>query len=211
MLKTLIDDLWRTEAEYPFGNEVQTGAFLWESRYGNVVIYNSRKLNDELAWLKEKGGVKSILLCHRDEAYSNVEELKRELGARVYCPSEELREVVNRARVSAQQFNTMEADKNLQLIATPGHSPGSTCILARVGGSRILFSSDTLFLIDGVVSVAPEEGAYEVLKRSIMKVVKYKFDYLMPGLWIGEQYYRMNDDDGLTIGREAVASLEARR
>jgi glyoxylase-like metal-dependent hydrolase (beta-lactamase superfamily II) len=78
---------------------------------------------------------------------------------------------------------------DLQVIHTPGHTPGSICLYWPEGG--VLISGDLVFE-GGVGRVDLPGGDGELLKRSIREVAKLKAHYLLPGH--GE----------LVVGREAV-------
>lgn len=77
----------------------------------------------------------------------------------------------------------------LQIIHTPGHTPGSVCIYWPEG--EVLISGDLVFE-GGVGRVDLPGGDGELLKRSIRRVASLRTSYLLPGH--GE----------LVVGREDV-------
>lgn len=67
---------------------------------------------------------------------------------------------------------------NLEVISTPGHTPGSICLYDK--NKKILFSGDTLFE-DGVGRTDYPGGSKDDLYRSIKKLAKLDINYLLPG------------------------------
>lgn len=79
-------------------------------------------------------------------------------------------------------------NKVLEVIHTPGHTPGSACFLLRSGGKNILFSGDTV-LYDGRLGWQDNPYAnnhdylasLEKLNRFAIGEEKVTFDVLLPG------------------------------
>lgn len=67
---------------------------------------------------------------------------------------------------------------NLEVIHTPGHTPGSICLYERK--RKILFSGDTLFE-DGFGRTDYPGGSPEAMAASLAKLAKLDIDYLLPG------------------------------
>ncbi len=77
-----------------------------------------------------------------------------------------------------QKLKEGDIIKGLKVIYTPGHTPGSICLLNEK--NSIMFSGDTVFS-DGV-GVTDMPGGDEVaLAKSIEKLSGLKFDKLLPG------------------------------
>lgn len=69
----------------------------------------------------------------------------------------------------------------LKVMHTPGHSPGSICLLAKFENKTYLFSGDTLFL-DGAVGRSDlRGGSFDELKASLERLKNLSFDFLLPG------------------------------
>jgi glyoxylase-like metal-dependent hydrolase (beta-lactamase superfamily II) len=66
----------------------------------------------------------------------------------------------------------------LQVILTPGHSPGSLCFY--YPKEKVLISGDTLFQL-GVGRTDLPGGNLEDLARSIERLSRLETDYLLPG------------------------------
>jgi glyoxylase-like metal-dependent hydrolase (beta-lactamase superfamily II) len=69
-------------------------------------------------------------------------------------------------------------DKTLQIIHTPGHSPGSICFYWEE--KKVLISGDTVFYM-GVGRTDFQGGNIDVLADSVEKLSKLKVEYLIPG------------------------------
>lgn len=89
------------------------------------------------------------------------------------------------------KFRLKEGDKieagelELEVIHTPGHTPGSICLYDR--NKKILFSGDTIFS-DGVGRTDTPGGNEEDLVKSIEKIMGLQINTLLPGHgdWIKE-------------------------
>jgi len=88
----------------------------------------------------------------------------------------EARSRVSRALRDGELIGTGELE--LEVIHTPGHTPGSICILASTGH---LFSGDTLFAGGGVGRVDLPGGSALDMRRSLERLKKVEFKFLMPG------------------------------
>ena len=69
-------------------------------------------------------------------------------------------------------------DKTLQVIPTPGHSPGSICLYWEK--ERVLISGDTAFYM-GVGRTDLPGGDMAALGQSIRRLAKFRIEYLIPG------------------------------
>ncbi len=69
-------------------------------------------------------------------------------------------------------------DLTLEVIHTPGHTPGSICLYEPKG--KLLFTGDTIFP-DGFGRTDLPGGDANQLKKSIEKVLKLKVDKILPG------------------------------
>lgn len=67
----------------------------------------------------------------------------------------------------------------LQVISTPGHTPGSICLYEPT--LKILFTGDTLFAGGGVGRVDLPGGDAHQLVQSIEQLLGLEVDYLLPG------------------------------
>jgi glyoxylase-like metal-dependent hydrolase (beta-lactamase superfamily II) len=147
-MRPIRSDLWETQVDSPFPG-LTTHAYLWTGgRQGNVLFY-ATQTDTEFDGIAALGGVAHHYLSHRDEAGPMVARVAERFGARLHAPAAELDEIGRHAHVDVP-LATRHVDANgIEVIPTPGHSPGSTCYLvAGANGQQYLFTGDTLFMGD---------------------------------------------------------------
>jgi len=92
--------------------------------------------------------VQMIVVTHRHgDHWANIDLVKERLGAPVWCHEGD------RAPYAAKVFDTLQdgaevvlGESAVRVIHTPGHTPGSICLLvADAAGGPVLISGDTLF------------------------------------------------------------------
>lgn len=69
----------------------------------------------------------------------------------------------------------------LRVIHTPGHTPGSTCMLMEIDGKRILFSGDTVSAQGRLNFINGPGFDLVAWKRSMKVLLDLEVDALMPG------------------------------
>lgn len=144
-MQQLFPDLWQTAAQHPFGPAVTTHAYLWLRADGNVLFYNTA-LTPELDAIERLGGVGWQYLSHRDEVAPSLADIRRRFGAQLCCHALEAPFAgrISPVDVAFDAAHTPLA--SLDVIPTPGHTPGSTCFRVRSAhGLTYLFTGDTLF------------------------------------------------------------------
>lgn len=144
-MQQLFPDLWQSAAQYPFGPAVTTHAYLWLRADGNVLFYNTG-LAAELDAIERLGGVAWQYLSHRDEVAPSLADIRRRFGARLCCHALEapFASRISPVDVAFDAAHTPLA--SLDVLPTPGHTPGSTCYRVRSAhGPTYLFTGDTLF------------------------------------------------------------------
>lgn len=72
----------------------------------------------------------------------------------------------------------MAGGKELEVIHTPGHTPGSICLYDRK--TKTLFSGDTVFA-DGVGRTDTPGGDHVALQESLNKLARLDVERIMPG------------------------------
>jgi glyoxylase-like metal-dependent hydrolase (beta-lactamase superfamily II) len=124
----------------PYGNNAYLVA---DREAGEAIIVDmpagSRELLDSLGDLR----VNAIVLTHtHPDHWADYELVKKATGAPVLCnPAEVIMPASKIDRAIADGEEVAAGAGAIRAIHTPGHTPGSTCYLAR----RILFSGDVLF------------------------------------------------------------------
>lgn len=158
-MREIQPDLWETEVENPFPG-LYTHAYLLVREGGNILFYNTSH-DDEFERMVTLGGVAYQFLSHWDELGESVRTIASRFGAKLGGHRRE------RSEISAYREPDILFDRrevllgNIEIIPTPGHSPGSTCFFVRSPhGKRYLFTGDTLWLNRaGVLSAALLQGS----------------------------------------------------
>jgi len=145
-MRQIQPDLWETEVESPIPG-LTTHAYLFTRAGGNVLFYNTGH-EHEIDKMAELGGVAYHFLSHRDELGDSVKRVRERFGARL---GGHAREQADFAQVCPPDILFQEPETHLgaiDVIPTPGHSPGSTCFLVRSSHGTYLFTGDTVYLGD---------------------------------------------------------------
>ena len=143
-MQRVLTDLWQTRTDSPFPG-LTTHAFLWTSR--NALFY-STATDADFPELEKLGGVSDQYLSHRDEAGPMLAKIADHFDASLHAPVAELLEIGSHAHVDVP-LGSRHVDVNgVEVIPTPGHSPGSTCYLVDGADGSYLFTGDTIVLGD---------------------------------------------------------------
>jgi hydroxyacylglutathione hydrolase len=141
-MQQVLMDLWQTRTDSPFPG-LTTHAYLWSRR--NALFYSPATDADFVA-LEELGGVEDHYLSHRDEAGPMLARIADRFGSRLHAPAAELLEIGQHAHVDVPMGSRHVDVNDVEVIPTPGHSPGSTCYLVNGAEGAYLFTGDTLIL-----------------------------------------------------------------
>jgi hydroxyacylglutathione hydrolase len=141
-MRQVLTDLWETRTDSPFPG-LTTHAYLWTP--SNALFYSTATDSDFEA-IAELGGVADQYLSHRDEAGPMLKHIADRFGSRLHAPVAELLEIGQHAHVDVP-LGSRHIDANgVEVIPTPGHSPGSVCYQVAGAEGTYLFTGDTLIL-----------------------------------------------------------------
>jgi hypothetical protein len=167
-MRQIYPDLWQTTPEHPFGEHMSTHAYLLLRDEGNVLFYSSAMVADYDA-IAALGGIRRQYLSHKDEVGPSLVEIRERFGPLLCCHKLETGALQGICPVDVL-FERRETHLgDLEVIPTPGHTPGSTCFLfASRYGKRYLFAGDTIFPVRG------EWGTYvsRPQRRKLMESLK---------------------------------------
>jgi glyoxylase-like metal-dependent hydrolase (beta-lactamase superfamily II) len=204
-LDTVIPGLHATTPEpLSFAPSIEVRAFLLEREAGNILVYSTGALDDDLAAIDDLGGVARRYLNHGHEAMFGVARL----DAPLFVHERDRAAVEEHLQVRGTFTRRHMLDDDFEVIPTPGHTPGATAYLWDSGGHRALFTGDTLFL-DGaewIAAVLPssDRAAYV---ESLELIRELDFDVLVP--WAasaGEPYHAVTS--GAAARRRIDAVIE---
>lgn len=143
-MQRVLTDLWQTRTDSPFPG-LTTHAFLWTGR--NALFY-STATDADFPELDDLGGVADQYLSHRDEAGPMLAKIADHFDSALHAPVTELLEIGQHAHVDVPVGSRHVDVNGVEVIPTPGHSPGSTCYLIDGAEGKYLFTGDTMVLGD---------------------------------------------------------------
>ena len=139
-MEKVLSDLWQTRTDSPFPG-LTTHAFLWTGR--NALFY-STATDADFSGLEDLGGIADQYLSHRDEAGPMLTKIADHFDSTLHAPAAELLEIGQHAHVDVPLGSRHVDINGVEIIPTPGHSPGSTCYLVNGAEGAYLFTGDTL-------------------------------------------------------------------
>ncbi len=143
-MRKVHDDLWETRTHSP-SPHYSTHAYLWAAGPARNVLFYSVPGDAEFDQIAALGGISDQYLSHRDEAGPALAQIARRFGTRLHAPAAELLEIGQHAHIDVPLASRHVDANDVEIIPTPGHSPGSTCYLVNGVNGRYLFTGDTLF------------------------------------------------------------------
>jgi glyoxylase-like metal-dependent hydrolase (beta-lactamase superfamily II) len=145
-MRPIRSDLWeaRTDSPYP---GLTTHAYLWTGAPGGNVLFYGTQTDADFDAFDALGGVAHQYLSHRDEAGPMLAAVQERFATRLHAPAVELLEIGQHAHVHVPLAGRHVDTNGVEVIPTPGHSPGSTCYLVHgANGQTYLFTGDTIML-----------------------------------------------------------------
>lgn len=191
------DDLFQTRMDSPLPG-LTTHAYLWRRPRGNVLFY-SPATDADFDVIDELGGVAAQYLSHLDEAGPNLARIADRFGSRLHAPVAELDTIEKHAHVDMPVASRRYVDANdVEVIPTPGHSPGSSCYLVTgADGTKYLFTGDTIFPAgDGTWAtfLVPGRGDATQLAASVKLLSSVAPDIVISSAFAGDAALEAVDD-----------------
>lgn len=167
-------------APLPFLRGVVVRSFVLEREEGPTIIYHSPGIDAAQRDILRLGQPNRMLVNHWHEAMYDAPEM----DVPIFVHEKD------RARTKlpiAGTFSKREKiGDDLEVIPTPGHTPGATMFLWDNGELRMLFPGDSIWVQGGqwkaVVLGESDRAAY---LASLSLIMELDFDYLVP--WGGEE------------------------
>ncbi|WP_205710952.1 MBL fold metallo-hydrolase [Isoptericola sp. BMS4] len=177
-LTTLTAGLLATPtARLPYQHDVLLRSFILERPTGNVVVYNSPGVTESADSIRALGGASRLLVNHAHEAMYGAPEL----DVPVYVHERDHAEVSRSLPVAGTFAERHMIGDDLQVIPTPGHTPGTTSYLWNNGDRRFLFTGDFIWIEHGEwKAVVLDETLRPTYLESLRLVRDLDFDVLVP-------------------------------
>ena len=196
-LEKIGESLHASRAELlPFDRTLAIRAFLLEREHGNVLIYSTDGF--EAAATKPLGGISRQYLNHQHEALFAAESVT----APLFVHDADRPVVSERMHVRGGFTKRHIFDDDLEVIPTPGHTPGATAYLWDSGEHRYLFTGDTIYLRDGEwVAAVLDSSDRAAYVESLELIRTLDFDVLVPWAATAGQPAFAETDAEATRGR----------
>jgi glyoxylase-like metal-dependent hydrolase (beta-lactamase superfamily II) len=208
-MQHVLTDLWQTRTDSPFPG-LTTHAFLWTPR--NALFY-STATDADFPELEKLGGISDQYLSHRDEAGPMLGKIADRFGCALHAPVAELLEIGAHAHVDVPLGSRHVDANDVEVIPTPGHSPGSTCYLVGGAEGRYLFTGDTLVFGESGTWWAgylPGISDAEALAASLRLLRTITPDVVISSAFQGDSaVHRIEPDRWIDHVDEALAGLAA--
>jgi glyoxylase-like metal-dependent hydrolase (beta-lactamase superfamily II) len=196
-MKQIRPDLWETRSYSPFPG-LHTHAYLWTPNHGENVLFYSPGDDTDLDAIAELGGVARQYLSHRDEAGPMLATIAGRFGARLHAPAAEADDIGRFAPVHVPLARRRVDDLGIEVIPSPGHTPGSTSYLVPgAAAETYLFTGDTMFTADsgqwaaGYVPPVSDADRLAVTLRDILRPLNP--DLVISSAYQGEAVHLLDD------------------
>lgn len=159
-MRQVLSDVWETATENPFPG-LTTHSYLLTRPGGNLLFYNTSNI-DEIGNLSDLGGVAYQFISHQDEIGEGINAIYDRYKAKLVGHAAELESYrsVREPDILIRSRETYLG--SIEVIPTPGHTPGSTCFLATAEeGRQYLFTGDTIYRNGGRWSAGYIKGYSE--------------------------------------------------
>lgn len=120
--------------------------YLVKKSTGNIMVdvprYNSRLAD----LIEQQGGVKYMVLTHRDDVFDHDRWKARFPTAQriMHRLDSSKTSKTNECEILLEGEGRWEPEKGFSILHTPGHTPGSICVLVQTAIDAVLFSGDTI-------------------------------------------------------------------
>ena len=146
-MRQIRPDLWETRTDAPFPG-LTTHAYLWTRPERNVLFY-SPATDADFDAIEHLGGIGEQYLSHQDEAGPMLARIADRFGSRLHAPAAEVSRIGRHAHIDVPLASQHVDTNGVEVIPTPGHSPGSTCYsVVGAQGHTYLFTGDTTYVGD---------------------------------------------------------------
>lgn len=154
---------------------------------GNVLIDSPRAAGPLLRRVSALGGVKQMLLTHRDDVADHA-RFRKYFGCERVIHRKEVPRGASDIEIQLEIQEPAALDENFLAIPVPGHTRGSIAFLYR---EKYLFSGDHLWWSPniGALHASPRVCWYDWKEQigSMERLLDFRFEWVLPGH--GRRYY----------------------
>lgn len=208
-MRQLYPDLWETRTDNPFPG-LTTHAYLWTGGTNGNVLFYSTVTDADFDEIERLGGITHQYLSHRDEAGPTLGRIAARFGARLHAPALEAGDISEHGRIAVPLAARHVDDNGVEVIPTPGHTPGSTAYLVSgAGGLRYLFTGDTIYRgADGTwnAGLLPFSDA-QTLDASLLLLAGLQPDVVISSAFAGEHAAHRVEQRWATFVDQARAGI----
>lgn len=167
-------------AALPFLNGVVVRSFVLKREQGNIIIYNSPGITAAAPEILELGRPDRLLVNHWHEAMYDAPDL----DVPIFVHESELGQT--KWPIAGTFSKREKIAEDIEVVPTPGHTPGTTMFLWDNGEHRLLFPGDSIWVQGGEwKAVLLEESDRDAYLASLSNLIDLDFDILMP--WGSEE------------------------
>jgi glyoxylase-like metal-dependent hydrolase (beta-lactamase superfamily II) len=196
-MNTVISGLYAAESEpLGFGPSLEIRAYLLQREGGNLLIYRSAALEQDVETVNDLGGISRQYLNHHHEASPACDWVANTFGAPLHVHEEDAAAAAEICNVDATFSERHKLDGDFEVIPIPGHTGGATAFLWDSGQHRVLFTGDTIFFGRSKWRAAVLDGISDRDRyiESLELIRTLDFDLLVPGIApAGRPYYSFTD------------------
>lgn len=166
-----------------FAAEASFGAasYLIERPTGNVLVDVPRFATQLVRRVEARGGVRWIVLTHRDDVADH-ERWARRFGAERVLHERDVTAATAGVERRLHGDAPVELGPDLLVVPTPGHTAGHCVLLHR---DRHLFTGDHLWWSPRLGSLHASRRvcwhSWSEQRRSVERLLQYRFEWVLPG------------------------------
>ena len=178
LLDTPFDGLLSTpSSRLSYQHNVLLRSYVLQRPGGSVIVYNSPGVSEAAAAIEQLGPPDRMLINHAHEAMYG----RPDLDIDVWIHRADLQEVGKTLQIAGTFDQRQRIGSDIEVIPTPGHTPGTCSFLWNNGEHRFLFTGDFIWIEDGEwKAVVLNPALRDQYLSSLALVRDLDFDVLVP-------------------------------
>jgi len=196
-MNEVIPGLYASEPEpLGFGPSLEIRAYLLQREEGNLLVYRSATLEEDVEEINVLGGISRQYLNHYHEAAPACDFIATTFDAPLHIHEADAQAASEICNVDETFTERHHVGEDFEVIPIPGHTSGATAFLWDTGEHRVLFTGDTIFFSRGrwVAAVLDGVSDRERYIESLELIRTLDFDLVAPGVAPAvEPYYEFTE------------------